>query len=174
MNTALPDTILKNTFSLGDMYTRADLLGRFFEHLFFGAAEREGARAHLIHAYYQSADPETQAHADAIAAWGDDVLNTYTAENLYERVHELKQAAEANSKIVLYVPVRLSTAHIERIGVWCRTNVQPNIILDLKVDPSTVGGCAFAFNNLLHDVSLSYFVKKQRPEMLKILHAYDK
>ncbi len=173
MADTIPAAVLKNTFSLGDFFRRVDIMQRFFEHFFFEATSLEGDRAQLLRTYYRDGDPETLTHANAVAAWGTDVLDTYTASNLYERVSEFKQTIRACPTLILYVPAHLSRIQIERISTWCRTNIKPTLILDLHIDPRVVGGCAFAYDNVYHDVSLTYFLKKQRAEILKLVRAYE-
>jgi peptidoglycan/LPS O-acetylase OafA/YrhL len=68
-------------------------------------------------------------------------------------------------KVTLYIPVHFSIAQIERIGTWFRTQVQADILLDLKIDPDAVGGCAFVYKNTFHDVSFSYFVNQHVHEI---------
>lgn len=161
--------ILKNTYSASDLYRRADMLQHFLEDSFFKTASKSGSRAELITTYYAQSDAETVNHAAAIAAWGSAVLDEYTADNLYERIRTLKLAVKSFPKLTLYVPVRLAAAQIERIGGWCRSQIQPDIMLDLKIDADTVGGCAFAYQNTFHDLSFSYFSHKERAAVLSLV-----
>jgi hypothetical protein len=172
MKELLPASIVKNTFSASDLYRRADILQRFLEHFFFEPATSSDTRAHLIGTYYHDSDAETVGHASAVAAWGDEVLDAYSADNLYERIQELKHTVRSFPKLTLYVPVRFSAAQIERIGQWCRTQIQADIMLDLKIDPGAVGGCAFAYNNAFHDVSFSYYSNKERAAIVSLIRSY--
>ncbi|MFA7309713.1 MAG: hypothetical protein WC050_02305 [Candidatus Paceibacterota bacterium] len=172
MELLTPD-VLKNTFSASDLYRRADILQRFFEHFFFELSSHTGERCDLIRAYYRDSDGETLGHAVAVAAWGAGVLDQFTAENLYERIREFKHAVQSLPKLTLYVPVHFPAAQIERIGRWCRTEIQPDVILDLRIDSGTVGGCAFAYHNAFHDVSFTYFSNKERKTLVDLVHSYD-
>lgn len=174
MQDTLPTTVVKNTFSVSDLHRRADILQRFLEYYFFEPGTKNGKRTELIVAYYHDADAETIAHAEAVAAWGDDVLDAYTADNLYERILAFKQSIKSLPKITLYVPVRFTAIQIERIGMWCRKEVQEGIMLDLKIEPGAVGGCAFAYNNTFHDVSFAYFLNKERAKVIDLVRTYGK
>ncbi len=168
----LSAAILENTFSLADLYERVNIMQHFLEQYFFDATPKQGLRIDLLRALYHENDLETLAHVNAISAWGPEILETYTTSNMYDRIRDLKFAAESCPRIVLDVPVVFTTPLIERIGRWCRANVHPAIMLELRVRPEAVGGCIFSYNNVLHDVSLSYFAKKERAELLKVIHSY--
>lgn len=172
MTEALPAVVLENTFTLNDVYQRANMLSRFFEKYFFDAHRSEDERTQVFEAEYRGADADTLSHVRATAAWGPEFFNAFSAENMYERIRTLKEAAEILPRLSLDVPVPFSAEHVERIGLWCRTNVQPNVMLELRVRPESVGGCVFVYNNILHDVSLSYFAAKHRAELLSVVRAY--
>ncbi|MDB5238005.1 MAG: hypothetical protein JWM46_275 [Candidatus Kaiserbacteria bacterium] len=169
MEHVIPPSVLKNTFCISDLHRRADILQTFLEHFFFGTTPKTGSRAELIVSFYAQGDPETVQHAHAVAAWGDAVLDLYTEKNVYERIKLLKSLAASLPKLTLYIPVHFALSQIERIGEWCRAQVQPDILLDIKIDPEAVGGCAFVYKNTFHDFSFSYFADKQRAAILSLV-----
>ena len=148
------------------------MLQRFFEHSYFTDAPRAENRVASLTSYYRESDPETLAHASAIAAWGEGVLGSFSAETLYERVRSLKDAAAELPKIGLYVPVRFDAPHIERIGLWCRAHIAPDIMIECTVNPATVGGCAFAYRSAYHDRSLLHYAKKERRAVAELIRTY--
>lgn len=167
-----PSAILKNTYTLYALYKRLDLLQRFFEHYFFEGEATAGRRAQLLQEYYRDADADLRFHIGAIAAWDGEVLDSFTAQNLYDRLQVLKQSAKELPVVTLYVPTHLTSEQLGPIGIWCRAYVHTSIMLDMRVDPSSVGGCTLVYNNVFHDFSLSYFVSKQRSELVKLVHEY--
>lgn len=168
----LPVAIVKNTYSVASLYRRVDLLQRFLEHFFFEGTSQDGDRAQLFRSYYREVDADMRHHVAAVAAWDGSVFDSFTAQNLYERIQAIKQAAKDLPHLTLYVPVHLTSMQIEPVGVWCRVYVQPDIMLDLRVDPAAVGGCALAYNDAFHDFSFSYFVTKERSALVKLVHDY--
>lgn len=169
---ALPATILKNTYSVTDLYTRLDMLQRFFEHYFFESGEPKGERGKLFSEFYKDADADVRFHVDAVAVWDGTAFESFTEQNLHARMQELKQAIAAVPMLTLYVPAHFTSAQIEPIGIWCRAYVQSNVLLDLHVDPDVVGGCAFVHNNAYHDISFSYFVEKERAALMQLVQKY--
>lgn len=164
--------ILRNTFSMSDFYQRADMLQRFLEHRFFEKGEGEKNIVESIREYYKGKDSEILVHVEAIVAWGEAVLTSFTSDTVYERMRSLKQSVQELPQLTIYVPVHFSPAQIEPIGVWCRAYLHSDIMLEVQVDPETVGGCAFAYKNTFHDFSLAYFAKKERQALTKLVHEY--
>lgn len=172
MNETLPQSILSNTYSVNDAYHRIDMLQRALEHAFFEGGEQRQDRAAMVRAHYEGSDPESRMHAAAIAAWGEGVLDTVASDTLYARIQSLKEAVKASSKLTLYAPVHLTSEHIKWIGEWCRAELQRDMLLDLKVDPSAVGGCTLVYQNTFHDLSFTYFARKQREKLVQLVASY--
>jgi len=168
----LSPAIVKNTYSLTDFYRRVELLQRFFEHFFFEGAAHEDNRVQAFRSYYREADSDMQHDVQATAAWDGSIFDSFTAQNLYERIQQLKQSAKEVPQLTIYVPVRFTSSQVEPIGIWCRAYVQTDVMLNLHVDPATVGGCAVVYKDVFHNFSLPYFVEKQRPALMKLIHDY--
>jgi len=164
--------ILQNTFVLADLHRRVDLLQQFLEHSFFTDDPQKKDPVRSIRAYYAEADEDIRQHVEAITAWGPDFFASFNARDLYEKVKEFKQFIELLPRITLYVPVRLAPSRAGSIGSWCRTNIRKDLILDLKVDPAVVGGCAFAYEHAFHDLSLPYFLRQKRDDFAKLVRTY--
>jgi hypothetical protein len=175
---SLPAIVVKNTYTLSALYKRLDLLQRFLEHYFFGGRKEgapvpQGDRVELLKEFYRDADADLRYHVDAVTAWERSVIDSFTAQNLYERIQGLKEKAKGLPTLTLYVPMHLSSVQLEPIGVWCRAHVEKDIVLDVRIDPASVGGCELAYNNTFHDLSFSYFVAKERPALTKFVHDYN-
>lgn len=173
MQDALPAAVFKNTYSVGDLYHRADLLQRFLEHYFFETHDSHESRIDLLKMYYRDVDPETASHVAAIAAWGSEFADLFSAENVYEKMRAFKASARSYEKLTLYIPVHFGPAQMERIGSWCRAKVAPEVMLDLRIDPTAVGGCAFVYRNTFHDFSFTYFASNVRSKLVDLLRRYE-
>lgn len=174
MDASKSSAVLKNTFSVADLYRRADVLKRFLEFAFFKTAGEPHDRTALMRSFCEQ-DPTGTDRLDceAVAAWGPAVFDAINPDNLYDSVTRLKRLSEELPVLTLYVPVRLGAPGVERIATWCRTNLSPDVILDVRIDPSSVGGCKFAYNNAFHDVSFAYFEKKARGALVERMRSYD-
>lgn len=51
--------------------------------------------------------------------------------------------------------LRLNRGILENISKWIKTNVDPNLILEIEVDPSIIGGMVIEYKGIYKDYSLS-------------------
>ncbi len=156
--------ILANTYTKVDCSHRLILLQDVLEE--FPDTRTPGAFVRAVQERYSADD---KVAADAIVGWGEAV-GEYLAEGEGgERLRELKHHLETLPELVLYVPITLSPASIETIGTWCRAELDPEILLDLKIDREAVGGCLIAWKGVLHDLSLSYFLTQHARERAALI-----
>lgn len=105
---------------------------------------------------YQAAlaefDDETRA---ALIEWGTDWVHQVTAETLQTDMAAFQHWLERLPTFTLYVPVEMDQAGEVIIGTWCREHLGTELLVELVVDPQTVGGCAFVHNGTYHDWSLA-------------------
>lgn len=159
--------ILSNTFTRTDVGKRLLLLQDFLETVAYGEVSKPGSLSEALQAHY--AGSERSAEASAVAAWGEETLRFMAEARMHERLRELKEQLTALPELVLYTSTILSSANIASLGSWCRANIDPRILLELRTDPSAIGGCFFVWKNQYHDYSLSYFINKNREKILKNL-----
>ena len=145
--------ILKRVYTKAELHGELDTLRMLAERRVFGGRE-SGEEI-----------PDT-------SAWDESVLESFTAENIYERMNELRCAADALPSLVIYVPVAFSRAEVIRIGTWCRTNIAPSVLLELLVDPAVVGGCALVLQSKRHDLTLRHFAAKHHRELVELVKRY--
>jgi|SRR3989344_2857385 len=168
------ERMLENTYTKADLYRRIDLVQEFLVQSLFNREHHQGSRAKDFRVWGKS-KCENMEDAEAVSAastWGDDVLNSFTPENVYVRIKELKQAIEALPEIVLYVPAVFSVEHVASLGTWCRAHVRAHILLQFIVEPTVAGGCAFVIDNVYHNFSLSYFMRKSHKELIELVRTY--
>ena len=72
------------------------------------------------------------------------------------------------------MPVAFDEAAVAHVGMWCREEVGPHIMLDIIVDPDTTGGCAFVYNDTYHDHSLGHAMEAHKGVVTELLNAYAK
>ena len=166
-NADLLERILANTYTTSEVYKRLLVLEDMLQHSLF---EKEGGgidREQRLYNKYQTASE--RASAEAVAAWGKEFFDAFNKENLHVEMQALKSSIEEVPRLVLYAPVSFETKHIEEIGSWCRKNIDGRLLLDLRIDPQSAGGCMFVWHDTLHDFSLHYFLKKREFEFKKLI-----
>jgi hypothetical protein len=112
--------------------------------------------------------PEGVAAA-AVAAWGEDALVALGAGDIAGTFTELTNRIASLPEFVLYAPVRLSPASLERIGSWCRQHVDGKLLIDARINPEVVGGCAYVWKDHYYDFSLRYFMNKHQHEISALM-----
>jgi hypothetical protein len=89
---------------------------------------------------------------------------------VYEALDTVQEEVTGMPTVTLYVPARFSPEDVERFGTWFRENVQPNILMSLRVDPRSTGGCSMIWNHTYYDFSLHYYVQKNREAVTRMLN----
>jgi len=171
MNDHTLQNILLNTFTKSDFYRGLGVAREYLERIFYNTDDSDdNVKAEQVVLYAQNSGDG--ASADLIRGWGGEVFSTFTRDNLYSRLDELKESAEKLPELTLYVPVDLDAEGVTLIGSWCRKNIDTSLLLNIIVDPSAIGGCKFVWNGAYRDFSLGYFLEKKPGIVSNLLHEY--
>lgn len=147
--TALLTRIKQNTYSQGELYRRLGILRECIEYAVYtntGLSQVEECENFL-------AKVEDQDNAEAVRKWGAAVFDAFNQQNTSDLLHELQEKAHAMPLLIVYIPVEFPPEEVTKLGVWCRENVHEDIVLELHIEPTVVGGCAFVWNDTYHDFS---------------------
>lgn len=147
--TTLLARIKQNTYSQGDMYRRLGILRECIEYAVYtdtGLSQEEECRNFLDKV-------ESQDDADAVWKWGAEVFNAFNQQNTSSLIHELQEKVHAMPLLIVYIPVEFPQEEIVKLGDWCRAHIDENIVLEIHIEPTVVGGCAFVWNDTYHDFS---------------------
>lgn len=165
-------TMCQNTYTLEDMHRRLGVLHQCLEAiLFHGTAPLDPVARR--EAGLQFAETiTTRDEVEAIRAWGSDVWGTFSTEHLADQIHSYEAVVAALPSFTLYVPVALTPAATAMLGTWCRRELNPSLMLEIKVDAAVTGGCAFVHNSQYHDYSLHRAVTSQAGAITNLLSSY--
>lgn len=169
---ALLDIMLKNTYIKSDLYRRVGLLKEFLEHTFFSGHLQESSQD-LFLEFLREKGVEGSEDTKALLEWGA-IAQGFTDGNLRERLVNLDNEIKELPTIITYFPMAFGTKEYEMLGKWFREQVSPRMVLDVKIDPSTAGGCAFVWKGIYHDFSFKNFMGKHEPELKEALRTYGK
>jgi len=163
-----PLTSLSNVaLTVEDTHAVTDLLKEFFEFSFF-SDHQEMSQDKLLSTFIAGKNL-SEARIEMLKALPDTFWKLFTRDNLYERINELTEYVRSVPHIVLYVPIILPQDEIKKLSNWIRTNVDEKVLMDIKIDPTAVGGCKFAWKGMYHDFSIRYFVKKHKSELVSMV-----
>lgn len=91
---------------------------------------------------------------------------------VYETLDSIEEDMAGIPSVTLYVPIHFSPVHVERFGTWFRRNVQPNILMTMRTDARTSGGCAFIWKGTYYDFSLRYHINAHRKDIISMCDMY--
>jgi hypothetical protein len=165
------EKVLSNTYVKADCFMRLLVARDFVEHVRYGENAADGGLVAQLQGKYLNR-PEGVAAA-AVAAWGDDVLESLSAGTISETFSELTSRIAALPELVLYAPVRLSSESLDRIGGWCRQYIDNRVLIDTRLNPEVVGGCAFVWKDRYYDFSLPYFIQKYKHDFSSMLNRLE-
>ena len=161
-------TVLDSTFVKTDVMRRTRIIREFLEQKFYTPGEKRPLKEFLEHVNTSADDIQTMER------WGDPFFSSFTKENAYDLLEKVKGHVKDLPTINLYVPVLLGPSEIPKLGAWFRTNVDKKILIELHVEPSTFGGCAFAWNGVYVDYSLRHYLHTRLDAVRKVLSDYER
>lgn len=170
MDNPLLQRILLHTYTKSDFYRTLDVVQEYLEHAFYNTDDTDDSNHTERLVRYAESQGDILV-AEHLKGWGEPVLSVFTRENLYEKLKELRNAFEGLPEIVVYAPVLFGKEEVLTIGTWCRENLDRNIVLNMQVEPTVVGGCAFVWNGTYHDFSLNYFFEKKKGEITHLIRS---
>jgi F0F1-type ATP synthase delta subunit len=164
--------ILSNTYTADDAFMRISLARQFIEQVFFNSdGSIEDWRVLLEKFLLQfNTPPSTRA---ALATWGEDWFRRFAPDNINERFIELEKKIEALPYLTIIVPIDLPPAEVSRLGQWARINIQADVMVTLRVDPNSAGGCILIWKGTYLDLSLRYFFNSERSSLIDMVHQYS-
>ena len=163
--------ILKTGFIKADLLRRIRIIREFTEQRFF-ASDGEKGKKDLEE--FLSKDEFSDDDRKIIKGYGQEFFRSYTKENAYDFLEEIEKGVKKLETINVYVPMELDAASVEKLGMWVRDSIGQNILIELHIDVTAVGGCAFARGGAYHDFSLHHAFTTHGKEIKGILDNYIK
>jgi len=166
MNTnELTQAIMKGSFDKGTIIRRIGVARQYLEQVYFTPnkqpfgdwAPKAGIKPEDI---------------DVLTALDGPFWDSFTRETMYKTIDEMRESIGKLPTIGLYVPHRPNAADELKYGEWLRTNINPELVLDVHVDDGVVGGCAITADGMWRDYSVRYFMRKRRDDIIGILTNY--
>lgn len=157
-------TILGNSFVKADVLRRLRIVREYLEQRFYTPGEIKDLTGYLTSGGVGEEDQK------ALTNWGEEFFRTFTKENAYETLEHIISQIKTLPLINLYIPIDLHGEQIDTLGKWFRENVDKKILVEIHVESSTFGGCAFAWNGVYFDYTLRHYMKSK---MTGIRHVLD-
>jgi hypothetical protein len=156
--------MLPNTFTKADMLRRIRYAREFLEQEYY--VSKPDLPTFLLSKHATTDD------MDAMISWGDAFYKSFAKNTMYNLFNTISEKVKKMPAVNMYIPYEPVPAEIVKLGTWFRKNTYPNILIDLHVDYTLLGGCAFAWKGMYRDYSLRYFMQKRRDEIGKLISEY--
>ena len=157
--------ILVKTYTKTDYLRRVTLIREYLENRFFKDES-------LQFSDYLVKNQISQHDRDALSHFDDHFFNLFTRDNLYLLINGLIETMKVLPVLTLYLAVILDEYQLDELGVWFRHNLNPELIIDVRCNPTLVSGCAYVWNNRYKDLSLHFFLSQKQAIINKIIDAY--
>ena len=166
----LHQKILAHTYTVASAHHSLGTLRHVLEQVFFVSDDSEETveeryRVALTHL----SDSDQRRLVDFGTKW----LVDFSQSNLHQHILDLQKWLSEIPTITLYVPVIFEEEQIAWLGEWCRAEIDNQILLELVVDPATVGGCAFVHNHIYYDMSLRARIADMPDAVANVLKRYE-
>lgn len=163
-------TILSNTYTKSSLLSRISLLRNFLEFQYFLPHEKQNL-FFLLNEYITD-ENISRDELNALTAWDYPFYDQFTPNNLYLTLKNLGTEALRLDLVTVFLPFYASIYEVPKLGTWFRKEINEEIILDIKVDVSLIGGCALSWKGVYHDFSLRYYLEKNKNKINSMLNDY--
>lgn len=92
-----------------------------------------------------------------------------TQKNFDEEVAKSEEEIKNMALLTLYIPIDLSYKEIAEIGEKLRKDYKEEFLLDLRVDPTLIAGCALVWKGKMRDFSFKRKLQEKHDELRKLI-----
>ena len=153
-------TFTEHTYSRADFAHSISLAREFFEFIFFTKRDASASKDGIEQFAAYSKKP--LADIVFLRALPPSFFDVFTRESMYETLNRLSEDSKQLKTLSVTVPVALSRADVEALGMWAHQEVDPDLLIDVDVDPFVAIGCRLVWNNRLHDFSFDHYLTENK------------
>jgi hypothetical protein len=162
MATPVMEKILADTYSVEQLTRRLRKLRSHYVKTFFGeqgAAEQDPFTDPVdIKWFFESL--------------GQDFGQAFNKDNVYHLFDQLNEEAKTLTPLTTYFAFSLPETELVNITQSLRKNYQRPILLDAKIDPNLIAGCAFIVNGVYKDYSVRKKIEDNKQTILAEFERY--
>jgi hypothetical protein len=158
--------VLTSSFTTAELRRRLSLARSYLETRLFKPGETVPLNEYLT---AQKADP---SDVKIMTDWGSDFWNYFTKENTYKVLDKINAEFKKIPVIKIYVPYDADSPEMAKLGTWMRQNIDKTMLVDVRKDETTLGGCSVARNGEYRDFSLRYHLINKRSQIADIITKY--
>lgn len=163
----LTQIIINSSLSRSDIHRRLRLIREYLEKKYFSGTEisldsciqQQGGSARDI---------------EVMQTWGEEFWSSFPKDKAYKMLSEMENKIKTYPSVSLYVPKELDSSEQESMGNWVRKTFETPPLLDIRIDPTLIVGCAVASGGYYREYSLRYFLDQKREGIKQILEQFSK
>ncbi len=148
MNTTLA-IILKDTFTLTQLKTRIRAL-----------------KASLLNKFFGGDIEQPPADLNWLSSLPQSLHQQFTKDNVYKIFEDIEKAIPTLPILTIYLAFEPNENSISQIAAFARKVPFPTLLLDIKLDPNLLAGCAFVWKGVFRDYSLRAKLEEKKPEII--------
>ncbi len=99
----------------------------------------------------------------------DNRINLMDQKDRKALQEELKKVLDEAPNLHISFAADPAPAALEKILMWMRANIHPQVLLQVGLQPSIAAGCILRTPNKLFDMSMRAYLDKQSPYLLKLI-----
>lgn len=164
MSNKILDEILADTFVQSQALHRISALKSLVLVQLFAGKGQEKAVAPEI-------DPQLAPGQQTpwIVSLNPKIYQHFNKDNVYQMFEELEQTIKKIEPLTLYLPFELPENELAKIGAQLRHDFGQNFLMEVKIDPSLLAGCALIWKGVYKDYSLKRKIEENRQKILETL-----
>ena len=157
--------MLSNTYTKADFKRRLRILREYIEATGFTT----GGKKTTIAAWLKT---KTEPIVDALAVttWSKDIDELLHTKNIYQVAQQLEEHVHALPVVTIYLPFTPPEDEIPQIGEWARKNLDPNVLMETRIDQYVTGGCGIVWKGVYRDFSLNFIMDKKRDAVMAAIN----
>ena len=142
--------ILTNTYTLQALHKKLRFLKDYYSTQFFN---QQG----LIF---------DQKDLDWLNSLGE-TSKQFTADNLDTILEQLDQRIEKLDQLTIYFAIDLPQNKLDEVVQKIRQQIKPEVLVNAKIDPSLIGGCAMVWKGIYKDYSLKKKIEDSKNQIIE-------
>ncbi len=154
----LLNQIITNTYTLPDLRHRIRLLRSFVEDAIF-------SNGRLI----DKLEPEDQAWLKTLPQGFEKNFNT---KSFYTEFKKLEEDSKKIIPLIVYLSFNAGPETAAQIAQYARRLFDPNLMVEIKLDPLILGGCALSWKGVYRDFSLRTVIDDKKQDILTSFKRY--
>ncbi len=153
--------LLEDTYSLNSLKKKVRALKDSLTEEFFGTGDHDKL----------ALDPQDREWLKSLPI---DYLKLFKKEEFNEIFRSLEKDLESLTPLTVYLAFDPEAKEVKEIGEFIRRTFSKELLIDIKLDASLIGGCALIWKGVYKDYSLKGKLQEKKADMLNSFKSYLK